>query len=122
MNATILWADDEIDLLKPHVLFLEQKGYSVTTVNNGLDAVDLVGKQEFDVIFLDDQHRWILASAFQPAAEHPRNAQSPLAVDRVVVASAKHRSANASSAASSAVSLTAPACVTLGPGPGIEGV
>ena len=54
MNASILWADDEIDLLKPHVLFLEQTGYQVTTVNNGLDAVDRVGKQEYDVIFLDE--------------------------------------------------------------------
>ena len=54
MNPSILWADDEIDLLKPHVLFLEQKGYDVKTVNNGLDAVDLVGKQEFDIIFLDE--------------------------------------------------------------------
>ncbi len=54
MTASILWADDEIDLLRPHVLFLEQKGYTVKTVNNGLDAVDEVGKQEFDVIFLDE--------------------------------------------------------------------
>ncbi len=54
MNATILWADDEIDLLRPHVLFLEQKGYNVTTVNNGLDAVEQVGKQEFDMVFLDE--------------------------------------------------------------------
>lgn len=54
MSANILWADDEIDLLKPHVIFLEQKGYTVTTVNNGLDAVDLIGKQEFDMVFLDE--------------------------------------------------------------------
>lgn len=54
MSTHILWADDEIDLLRPHVLFLEAKGYTVTTVNNGLDAVDEVGKQEFDVIFLDE--------------------------------------------------------------------
>ena len=57
-----------------------------------------VGGEEGDVILLDDQHRWILPCAFQLTAEHPRNAQSTLAVDRVVVASAKHRSANASSA------------------------
>ena len=38
----ILWADDEIELLKPHILFLESKGYDVTTVNNGLDAVEYV--------------------------------------------------------------------------------
>lgn len=38
--AKILWADDEIDLLKPHILFLTQKGYDVTTVSNGRDALD----------------------------------------------------------------------------------
>ncbi|MBK9420862.1 MAG: PglZ domain-containing protein [Flavobacteriales bacterium] len=54
MSMKILWADDEIDLLKPHVLFLQQKGYTVQTVNNGLDAVDAVGKEEFDIIFLDE--------------------------------------------------------------------
>ena len=36
----ILWADDEIDLLKPHILFLTAKGYDITAVNNGLDAVE----------------------------------------------------------------------------------
>ena len=39
-DTTILWADDEIDLLKPHILFLSEKGYKVTTVTNGNDAVD----------------------------------------------------------------------------------
>lgn len=38
----ILWADDEIDLLKPHILFLEQKGYAITTVNSGVDAIEEV--------------------------------------------------------------------------------
>lgn len=52
--ARILWADDEIELLKPHVLFLEQKGYDVTTVNNGVDAVDLIKENHFDVVFLDE--------------------------------------------------------------------
>ena len=52
----ILWADDEIDLLKPHVLFLEAKGYSVETVSNGADAVDRVKEGErYDVVFLDEQ-------------------------------------------------------------------
>ncbi|OZC03917.1 bifunctional response regulator/alkaline phosphatase family protein [Rubricoccus marinus] len=51
----ILWADDEIDLLKPHVLFLEAKGYSVETVSNGADAVDRVENARFDVVFLDEQ-------------------------------------------------------------------
>mgnify|MGYP001545822780 CR=1 FL=1 len=39
-ETTILWADDEIDLLKPHVLFLKEKGYNVTNVTNGNDAED----------------------------------------------------------------------------------
>jgi CheY-like chemotaxis protein len=50
----ILWADDEIDLLKPHVLFLEQKGYAITTVNSGVDAIEQVEGRNFDVIFLDE--------------------------------------------------------------------
>ncbi|MDZ4823031.1 MAG: bifunctional response regulator/alkaline phosphatase family protein [Flavobacteriales bacterium] len=50
----ILWADDEIDLLKPHIIFLEQKGYKLTTVNNGRDAVNEVKKQFFDIVFLDE--------------------------------------------------------------------
>jgi len=54
MQGKILWADDEIDLLKPHILFLESKGYSVVTVNSGSDAVDKSDSEEFDVIFLDE--------------------------------------------------------------------
>jgi len=54
MEAKILWADDEIDLLKPHILFLEQKGYQVDTINNGADAVDLVENNKYDIIFLDE--------------------------------------------------------------------
>lgn len=54
MVAKILWADDEIDLLKPHILFLEGKGYEMTTVNNGSDAVDKSRSEVFDVIFLDE--------------------------------------------------------------------
>ncbi len=50
----ILWADDEIDLLKPHILFLQGKGYQVTSVNNGSDALDLAIQQEFDIVFLDE--------------------------------------------------------------------
>ncbi|AHM59520.1 response regulator receiver protein [Flammeovirgaceae bacterium 311] len=51
---SILWADDEIDLLKPHILFLEQKGYDVTPVNSGADAIDKVAEHNYDVIFLDE--------------------------------------------------------------------
>lgn len=54
MQARILWADDEIDLLKPHILFLESKGYHVSTVNNGNDAVDLSAEERFDIVFLDE--------------------------------------------------------------------
>jgi len=50
----ILWADDEIDLLKPHILFLENKGYEVETVTNGRDAIDLLGSQIFNLIILDE--------------------------------------------------------------------
>ena len=50
----ILWADDEIDLLKPHILFLQQRGYDIHPVNNGAEAVDLCGSQHFDVVFLDE--------------------------------------------------------------------
>jgi CheY-like chemotaxis protein len=53
-KVTILWADDEIELLKPHVLFLEQKGYEVTTVNSGSEAVDQVEENYFDIVFLDE--------------------------------------------------------------------
>ena len=54
MQAKILWADDEIDLLKPHILFLESKGYSVTTVNNGADAIEKCNEDFFDIVFLDE--------------------------------------------------------------------
>lgn len=50
----ILWADDEIDLLKPHLLFLRNKGYDVTTANNGRDALDMASAAPFDLIILDE--------------------------------------------------------------------
>ncbi len=50
----ILWVDDEIDLLKPHILFLEKKNYAVTTCNNGRDAVDVFDENNFDIVFLDE--------------------------------------------------------------------
>lgn len=50
----ILWADDEIDLLKPHIIFLEDKGYEVTTTTSGAEALDLVEEQRFDLVFLDE--------------------------------------------------------------------
>jgi len=51
----ILWVDDEIDLLKPHLLFLEAKGYDVQTANNGHDALELLDRSVFDIVFLDEQ-------------------------------------------------------------------
>lgn len=53
-NDLLLWVDDEIDLLRPHVLFLQAKGYDVTTVTNGQDALDLCRETTFDLIFLDE--------------------------------------------------------------------
>ena len=53
-NRKILWADDEIDLLKPHILLLESKGYRVTSVSNGNDAVACAEREKFDVILLDE--------------------------------------------------------------------
>ena len=53
-NISILWADDEIDLLKPHILFLEQKGYEVVTTNNGDEAMDIIRERNFDIVFLDE--------------------------------------------------------------------
>lgn len=50
----ILWADDEIDLLKPHLLFLRNKGYDVTTANNGSDALDMAAATPYDLIILDE--------------------------------------------------------------------
>ena len=51
----ILWADDEIDLLRPHIMFLESKGYRVDSVTNGADAVDRVRGERYDVVMLDEQ-------------------------------------------------------------------
>ena len=53
-NFTILWADDEIDLLKPHIMFLKAKGYDVIAVNNGRDALDIVESRPVDIIILDE--------------------------------------------------------------------
>ena len=53
-NPKILWADDEIDLLKPHILFLTNKGYDVTPVTNGQDAIDQVKAESYDLVFLDE--------------------------------------------------------------------
>ena len=51
---TILWADDEIELLKPHILFLEDKGYQVIAVSSGNEAIDELQQQHVDIVFLDE--------------------------------------------------------------------
>ena len=54
-NGQLLWVDDEIEQLKAHIIFLEKKGYEVTTVSNGTDAVDLCQERSFDLVLLDEQ-------------------------------------------------------------------
>ena len=50
----ILWVDDEIELLKPHMMLLQSKGYEVATCNNGYDAIDMASEVAYDVIILDE--------------------------------------------------------------------
>ena len=54
-NGLLLWVDDEIELLKAHLMFLEKKGYEVVTVSNGTDAIDMVRERSFDLVLLDEQ-------------------------------------------------------------------
>ena len=54
-NGQLLWVDDEIELLRAHIIFLEKKGYEVTTVSNGTDAIDLCNERSFDLVLLDEQ-------------------------------------------------------------------
>ena len=54
MTARLLWVDDEIELLKAHILFLQKKGYDVETVSNGYDAIDRCTTHDFDLILLDE--------------------------------------------------------------------
>jgi len=50
----ILWADDEIELLKPHILYLEGKGHNVTPAKSGDETLDLLENNQYDLIFLDE--------------------------------------------------------------------
>jgi DNA-binding response OmpR family regulator len=50
----ILWTDDEVEALKPHIFFLEEKGYEIDTCSNGTDTIDLVKQNRYDLIFLDE--------------------------------------------------------------------
>jgi CheY-like chemotaxis protein len=54
MKGTILWVDDEIDLLKPHIMLLEGRGYSVQTAMSGEDALVLIKERAPDLVFLDE--------------------------------------------------------------------
>jgi len=54
MKNRLLWVDDEIELLKPHLILLEQRGYEVSTATNGEDAIELVQNGRFDLVFLDE--------------------------------------------------------------------
>ncbi|MBI5837133.1 MAG: PglZ domain-containing protein [Candidatus Eisenbacteria bacterium] len=54
LRRRILWADDEIEFLKPHILFLKDKGYDVTPVSNGRDAVEKVRTEAFEAVLLDE--------------------------------------------------------------------
>ncbi len=53
-DIKILWVDDEIDLLKPHIIFLESKNYKVTTAQSGSEALEEIKKEIFDIVFLDE--------------------------------------------------------------------
>jgi len=53
-DITILWVDDEIDLLKPHIIFLQSKDYIIEVANNGNDAIEMVKEKPYDLIFLDE--------------------------------------------------------------------
>ena len=51
---SILWIDDEIDLLKPHIIYLEDKGYKITPVDSGNEAIEIIDSKKFDLVFLDE--------------------------------------------------------------------
>jgi len=53
-QISILWVDDEIELLRPYIIFLEKKGFQLATATNGLDCIELVKQNDFDLIFLDE--------------------------------------------------------------------
>ena len=53
-TGKILWVDDEVELLKPHIFFLQEKGYEVDSCNNGYDAIELVQENPYDLVILDE--------------------------------------------------------------------
>lgn len=74
-NIRILWVDDEIDMLKPQILFLESKEFEVDKANNGIDAIELVKQNEYDVILLDENMPGL--SGLQTLSEIKNIAPSP---------------------------------------------
>ena len=50
----IVWADDEIDLLEPHIIFMKEKGYHLTPVNSGEDAINICEKEIVDLLLIDE--------------------------------------------------------------------
>ena len=54
MANRLLWADDEIELLKPHILFLENRGYEIETCNNGYDAIEAIKTTIYDLTIIDE--------------------------------------------------------------------
>ncbi|MFO7893874.1 MAG: bifunctional response regulator/alkaline phosphatase family protein [Longimicrobiales bacterium] len=55
MTRRILWVDDEVELLEPHILFLRQRDYEVDTATNGDDALELIRREPYDLVLLDEQ-------------------------------------------------------------------
>ena len=53
-KKSLLWVDDQVELLQPHVLFLEKKGYKLDTCHNGVDAISLVKENDYDLVLLDE--------------------------------------------------------------------
>ena len=70
MNTKILWADDEIDLLKPHILFLKSKGYDVIPAMSGMEALEILKKEFVNIIFLDENMPGL--SGLEPRRKHAR--------------------------------------------------
>jgi len=54
VKTKILWVDDEVELLKPHIIFLEDKGFLIQPCNNGSDAVKMLRNENFDAVLLDE--------------------------------------------------------------------
>ena len=54
MNGNLLWVDDEIDLLRPHIIFLQKRDYEIDTATNGPDAVDMCSRRTYDLVLLDE--------------------------------------------------------------------